>query len=448
MKLTRIALSFCCLSALSFLFVSPAFAAAPAYVDNQVREGVRRGGTQRVIIQMGDTSRPEIWSPAWKQRVSAIRSLTKRVVSSVPKLHVRRTFDLYPFVAATVDETTLDQVARQPEVEAVFPDRRMKGYLNYTGPLVGQPQAETAGYTGAGVGVAVIDTGVDYQHPAFNTSTAKFFSDVKPGNWAWTKIEALAEHAIAGGNTDGTYAPAGTVTRDQMAVFIARAVSDPSQRPDLPGYTPPTTPSFPDVPTTYWAYKYIEFCKAQGIVQGDATGYHPTDLVDRGHMAVFLARAIADPSERPDLPDYTPPATASFPDVATDAWNYKYVEYIKSQSVTSGYADGDYHPEYPCTRDQMAVFIGRAFNVVWGGRVIGGVNLLANAADPQDPMDDFFHGTMVSGVIASMDTTYRGIAPGGEHHRREGAGQPRQWLFLRRDRGHPMVHPESEHLWD
>ncbi len=130
-------------------------------------------------------------------------------------------------------------------------------------------------------------------------------------------------------------------------------------------------------------------------------------------MAVYLARSLVDPSQRPDLPDYTPPTTASFPDVPTSAWNYKDVEYIKSQSVTGGYPDGDYHPEYACTRDQMAVFIGRAFTIPWGGRVIGGVNLLKATTDPGylDPMDDFFHGTMVSGTIASMDTTYRGIAP-------------------------------------
>ncbi len=114
MKLTRITLSFCCLSALSFLTGLPTFAAAPAYVDNQVRDAVRRGETPRVIIQMGDASQPKIWAPAWKQRVPAIRSLTKRVLSNVPKLQVNRTFDIYPIVAATVDQTTLDQVTRRP----------------------------------------------------------------------------------------------------------------------------------------------------------------------------------------------------------------------------------------------------------------------------------------------------------------------------------------------
>jgi hypothetical protein len=31
--------------------------------------------------------------------------------------------------------------------------------------------------------------------------------------------------------------------------------------------------------------------------------------------------------------------------------------------VTKGYPDGDYHPEYICTRDQMAVYVARAFRL-------------------------------------------------------------------------------------
>jgi hypothetical protein len=51
--------------------------------------------------------------------------------------------------------------------------------------------------------------------------------------------------------------------------------------------------------------------------------------------------------------------------VATSFWAYKYVEYIAQPSVgvTKGYPDGDYHPEYICTRDQMAVYVARAFKL-------------------------------------------------------------------------------------
>jgi hypothetical protein len=60
-------------------------------------------------------------------------------------------------------------------------------------------------------------------------------------------------------------------------------------------YTPPSAPSFADVPTNYWAYKYIEYCRAQDIVHGYSDGYHPEDVVTRDQMAVYVARAFQLP---------------------------------------------------------------------------------------------------------------------------------------------------------
>jgi len=50
--------------------------------------------------------------------------------------------------------------------------------------------------------------------------------------------------------------------------------------------------------------------------------------------------------------------------VPADFWAYKYVEYIADAEVTQGYPDGKYHPEVDVTRDQMAVYISRAFGYV------------------------------------------------------------------------------------
>jgi len=108
------------------------------------------------------------------------------------------------------------------------------------------------------------------------------------------------------------------------------------------------------------------YAVSKGVVKGYSDGtYKPTDQVDRGQMSVFIARAIATPTDRPDLTSYTPPTTATFPDVPTSFWSYKFVEYIAQASVgvTKGYPDGDYHPEYICTRDQMAVYVARAFGL-------------------------------------------------------------------------------------
>jgi hypothetical protein len=79
-------------------------------------------------------------------------------------------------------------------------------------------------------------------------------------------------------------------------------------------------------------------------------------------MAVFIARSIVTPRGEAGLAGYEPPATASFADVPTDFWAYRHVEYIAARGIVSGYGDG-YHPEYTCSRDQMAVYIVRAFGL-------------------------------------------------------------------------------------
>jgi hypothetical protein len=122
----------------------------------------------------------------------------------------------------------------------------------------------------------------------------------------------------------------------------------------------PATATFSDVPTDYWAFKYVEYAVSRGVTQGYADhNYHPLDTVTRDQMAVFLARAMVGG----DAYVPTAPPTATFPDVPTGFWAFKYVEYIHSQAVTGGYLDGLYHPEYACTRDQMAVFVQRAFKL-------------------------------------------------------------------------------------
>ncbi len=409
MRFNRVA--FASALSLGLLAVSQvAFGASRAYVDNRVRDLIHEKGQAEVIVQMGDTSQPEIWAARWQARVPAIRALSQRVISAVPQMRVRRTYDIFPFLAASVDAATLEALARLPEVEAVFPDREMKAVLNQSGPLVGQPEAETAGFTGAGIGVAIIDTGIDYTHPYFNTSGAKFFSDLHPGYWAWRQIEAVAQAGVVGGYPDGTYRPGQAVSRDQMAVFIARAQAGGDG--NVP--TGPATANFSDVPTSFWAYKYIEYCRAKSIVGGYPDGtYQPATTVTRDQMAVFVARAKAggDGNVPPG------PSTASFSDVLTSFWAFKHIEYCKAQGIVGGFPDGTYRPANTVTRDQMAVFVSRAYTLAWGGRVIGGVNILAqmgnpNYTDATDPMDDYFHGTMVGGVVASMNATYRGIAPG------------------------------------
>ena len=108
------------------------------------------------------------------------------------------------------------------------------------------------------------------------------FPDVPTSHWAYKYVESAYANLVVQGYPDGNYDPDLTVDRGQMATFIARARAPLSERPDLPSYVPPTTPSFPDVPADFWAYKVIEYCFVNGIVNGYSDGYHPELTVNAG----------------------------------------------------------------------------------------------------------------------------------------------------------------------
>jgi|GEM_PF-623776 len=184
------------------------------------------------------------------------------------------------------------------------------------------------------------------------------FSDVPADHWARVWIEACYNAGIVAGYEDGTYRPSLPVSRDQMAVYISRALA--GGEANVP--EPATAPHFADVPQDYWAYKYVEHLYAEGVVSGYADGYHPAEIVNRAQMAVFVARAMCKPVGEDGLTGYAPPSEPTFPDVPADFWAYRYIEYCHDRGIVSGYGDG-YHPESEVTRDQMAVYVARAFGL-------------------------------------------------------------------------------------
>jgi hypothetical protein len=74
-------------------------------------------------------------------------------------------------------------------------------------------------------------------------------------------------------------------------------------------------------------------------------------------MAVFLIRSKYGSG-------YTStPATEIFADVPTTYWVAGWINQLVSGGITSGCGSGDYCPENPVSRAQMASFLVRAFNL-------------------------------------------------------------------------------------
>ena len=114
---------------------------------------------------------------------------------------------------------------------------------------------------------------------------------------------------------------------------------------------------FNDVPPTYWAVNWIQRLFNAGITSGCGNGnYCPEDPVTRAQMAVFLERGVHGS-------DYQPPAVGSgtgFYDVPTEYWAAAWIKQLAADGITSGCGGGNYCPDDPVTRSQMAIFLLRA----------------------------------------------------------------------------------------
>jgi serine protease AprX len=132
-----------------------AAAAAPAFASDNGEgklDGVLRGraqfprGTSRVIIQTADGTSPD-------RLVKGVRGTAG---IRLPLLHGQ---------VAEVPDTELRALARHPGVRALSLDRRVRGTMELTAATVGAPFVWSAlGFDGAGVGVAMIDSGVTAWH--------------------------------------------------------------------------------------------------------------------------------------------------------------------------------------------------------------------------------------------------------------------------------------------
>ena len=117
--------------------------------------------------------------------------------------------------------------------------------------------------------------------------------------------------------------------------------------------------AFEDVPPSYWAWSFIERLYAAGITGGCATAplqYCPEETVTRAQMAVFLLRGIHTSA-------YSPPAVgpdSGFGDVPVDYWAAAWIKQLAAEGITAGCGNGNYCPENPVTRAQMAVFLLRS----------------------------------------------------------------------------------------
>ncbi len=200
------------------------------------------GASARVIVDLAlplDLAAQDEQSVAQRQaRIAGLQArVSARLVGSHIQAHAR--FENVPALVLAVDQIGLATLAADPAVAAISADRPLFLSLDQSTPLIGATSAWAAGYTGSGQAVAVLDSGVDGQHPLLSgkvvaeacySSSFDTITSLCPGGATESTASGSAQpcDASLNGCAHGTHV-AGIVAGKQLRV---------ADRYDLAGVAP------------------------------------------------------------------------------------------------------------------------------------------------------------------------------------------------------------------
>ncbi|MHB8868273.1 MAG: S-layer homology domain-containing protein [Thermoleophilia bacterium] len=189
------------------------------------------------------------------------------------------------------------------------------------------------------------------------------FSDVGLQDWFFGDLSLVYVAGIVNGSADGTFRPYGSVTRAHFAAFLARAFASDA----LTGPTP-STPTFADVPPSFWGYPEIEVAVHAGLVRGtgDGTRFSPNAPITRAQMATMLCRALGLDQAVLAATAVPPLEFRVFTDVPQDYWASLDIAAAYDAGLVAGGNDGRFRPEETTTRAQAAAVIARALRLQEG----------------------------------------------------------------------------------
>lgn len=179
--------------------------------------------------------------------------------------------------------------------------------------------------------------------PIVENPSTELFKDV-PLSYAYaTEIYFLRDRGIINGDTDGTFNPGNTLSREHAAVILSRAFNLPPVEQ--------ARREFSDVPKTHRYYNEISAIANANIVGGHSDGtFNPTGQLTRSQMAMILVKAYNLEGE----------SAQKFIDVSPQHGAYKQIHILANHGITTGNEKGEFMPGQPVNRAQFSAFLYRS----------------------------------------------------------------------------------------
>jgi hypothetical protein len=181
------------------------------------------------------------------------------------------------------------------------------------------------------------------------------FVDVASTNIHLHDINCIALWGIT--TQVGSYNPEGSVTREQMALFLTRSF-------EFVANLPPGNPrGFTDVSglSTESQLAINQLAELSVTTGVSPTLFDPLATVTREQMALFLARTIRASSV--DLPDGVDQGFADIGGLGSES--QQAINQMRQLGITTGTTATTFDPGGTVNRQQMASFLARMLKVVW-----------------------------------------------------------------------------------
>lgn len=170
-----------------------------------------------------------------------------------------------------------------------------------------------------------------------------WFPDVPDTHWAGEAIRYVVGQQWFGGYPDGTFKPGAQMKRAQAAAVFTNLL-------DLPL----AVPRFYDIYSDFWAAYQIGAVQEMGIMTGDRGYFRPNAPLTRAQFAKVLVNAFGLSA---------PPggfrAEQVFSDVRPGDWYVPYANIVAGLGLMRGNEKGQFLPNRPITRAEVAVILHR-----------------------------------------------------------------------------------------
>ncbi|CAM4196284.1 S-layer homology domain-containing protein [Saccharibacillus endophyticus] len=118
-----------------------------------------------------------------------------------------------------------------------------------------------------------------------DSEAATTFKDVPENQWSVPYIEAVKKAGIMLGGGNGTFSPKQTLTREQLAIVIVKALNLPIES-DASALS-----QFQDADSIHdWASRYVASAVKSGLMNGSGGKFNPTAVSNRQEAAMVAVR--------------------------------------------------------------------------------------------------------------------------------------------------------------